>query len=75
VLALVTWSQRDDPHWFGARIPDTPLTVEFVQISSGKGADVYRMFEGRTLVEAHPDAKEAAQRTTFILNLKPACLP
>jgi hypothetical protein len=75
VLALVTWSRRDDPHWFGARIPDTPLTVEFVQISSGKGADVYRVFEGRTLVEAHPDAKEAAQRTNFILNLKPACLP
>jgi hypothetical protein len=21
VLALVTWVQRDDPHWFGARIP------------------------------------------------------
>jgi mono/diheme cytochrome c family protein len=22
VLALVTWAQRDDPHWFGGRIPD-----------------------------------------------------
>ncbi|MGA8939566.1 MAG: cytochrome P460 family protein, partial [Acidobacteriaceae bacterium] len=21
VLGLVTWRQRDDPHWFGARIP------------------------------------------------------
>jgi hypothetical protein len=30
VLALVTWAQRDDPHWFGGRIPDTPLKVEFV---------------------------------------------
>ena len=23
VLALVTWLQRDDPHWFGARIPSS----------------------------------------------------
>ena len=30
VLALVTWAQRDDPHWFGARIPDVPQSVEFV---------------------------------------------
>jgi hypothetical protein len=30
VLGLVTWAQREDPHWFGARIPDRPLSVEFV---------------------------------------------
>ena len=24
VLALVTWVQREDPHWFGASIPDSP---------------------------------------------------
>ena len=24
VLALVTWTQREDPHWFGGRIPDAP---------------------------------------------------
>jgi Cytochrome P460 len=32
VLALVTWAQRDDPHWFGARIPDVSLSLEFVEI-------------------------------------------
>jgi hypothetical protein len=75
VLALVTWAQRDDPHWFGGRIPDTPKMVEYVQISSGRGADVYRVFEGRTLVETHPDAGDTARRTRFILNLMPASLP
>jgi mono/diheme cytochrome c family protein len=73
VLALVTWAQRDDPHWFGGRIPDTPLAVEYVQISSN--TDTYRAFEGRALVEEHVDAKSAGQRTNFILNLKPAPLP
>jgi hypothetical protein len=49
--------------------------VEFVQISSGKGADVYRVFKGGTLGETYPDASEAEQRINFILSLKPASLP
>ncbi len=73
VLALVTWVPRDDPHWFGGRIPDTPLAVEYLQISPS--TNTYRAFEGRALVEEHADAKSAAQRTNFILNLKPAPLP
>jgi hypothetical protein len=75
VLALVTWAQRDDPHWFGGRIPDTPLKVEFVQTSSGNYTDIYRAFEGKALTEAHADGQTAAQRTDFILNLKPVSLP
>jgi mono/diheme cytochrome c family protein len=75
VLALVTWSQRDDPHWFGGRIPDTPQRVEFVQISSCGSTDGYRVFEGSALVETHPTAGDAARRTSFIRNLKPASLP
>jgi len=75
VLALVTWAQRDDPHWFGGRIPDTPLEVEFVQTSSGNGTDIYRVFEGKALTEAHVDSQAAAQRTDFILNLKSVSLP
>lgn len=73
VLAIVTWAQRDDPHWFGGRIPNSPLAVEYVQISSN--ADAYRAFEGRALVEEHVDARSAAQRKNFILSLKPAPLP
>ena len=75
VLALVTWAQRDDPHWFGGRIPDTPLKVEFVQTSSSSGADIYRVFEGKALAETRRDTQDAAQRRDFILNLKPASLP
>jgi hypothetical protein len=75
VLALVTWAQRDDPHWFGGRIPDTPQRVEFVQKAVGRGTDGYRVFEGSALVETHPTAGDAAQRTSFIRNLTPASLP
>src|SRR6187402_1734844 len=31
VLSLVTWQQKEDPHWFGGSIPATPIRVEFVQ--------------------------------------------
>ncbi len=34
--ALVTWTDRDDPHWFGARIPDKVVSVETVQNSQGR---------------------------------------
>jgi hypothetical protein len=36
VLGLVTWRQREDPHWFGARIPGEVVSVEFVEVGTGK---------------------------------------
>ena len=74
VLALVTWVQRDDPHWFGARIPDAPQSVEFVQIAAPAQPTTYRRFAGATLAEDHTSAV-AAQRLQLILSLPPAALP
>jgi hypothetical protein len=75
VLALVTWVQRDDPHWFGARIPDTPRSVEFVQVAAAGQTSSYRRFTATGLVEDHPAPDVAAQRTSFLLGLAPARLP
>ncbi len=75
VLALVTWAQRDDPHWFGARIPDMPLSVEFVQVSSAGEASRYRHFAGTGLTETHLSAGTETQRVRFMLGLAPASLP
>lgn len=66
VLALITWAERDDPHWFGARIPDAPSTVEFVSIGPQE-VPRYRRFGGST--------SDAAQRTALLLALRPASLP
>jgi hypothetical protein len=74
VLALVTWAQRDDPHWFGGRIPDSPASVEFVAVGP-KNASSYRRFEGAHLREAHPPSTSLAQRISFLVGLKPASLP
>ena len=75
VLALVTWAQRDDPHWFGARIPGAPQSVEFVQVAAAGQTGSYRRFARTGGVEDHPAAGEAAQRTNFVLSLVPARLP
>jgi hypothetical protein len=72
VLALVTWTQRDDPHWFGARIPDRPLSVEFVEAG---GQPHYRRFSGTALEEDEGATKLAAERASFMLGLSPAPLP
>ena len=67
LLALVTWAQWNDPHWFGRHIPDTP--------SEGRVcADIYRMFEGKALTTTHATTQRAEPRTDFILTLKPVSL-
>lgn len=75
VLALVTWAQRDDPHWFGGRIPDAPLSVEFVQVASAGQTNSYRRFAGNGLTEDHQPASVAVARTNFVLDLTPARMP
>ena len=74
VLALVTWTQRDDPHWFGGRIPDSPISVEFVTVGP-QNASSYRRFDGPNLAEPHPPSASIAQRTSFLVGLKPTSLP
>jgi hypothetical protein len=74
VLALVTWVQRDDPHWFGARIPDQPQAVEFVQVGAA-GAKSYSRYDGAGQLQDHAGSSTASQRTDFMLSLPPARLP
>jgi hypothetical protein len=62
-LALVTWQQRDDPHWFGGSIPDKTVSVETVELATS----TYRNF-GAT--SSTPERRKA-----FILALTPAKLP
>jgi Haem-binding domain/Cytochrome P460 len=75
VVALVTWAQRDDPHWFGARIPDAPLSVEFIEVVADAPTVMYKRFAGAELTEDRPPDSVVAQRAKFITGLAPARLP
>ena len=65
VLGLVTWREREDPHWFGARIPGEVVAVEFVEVGSGKD----RAFVGR------PWREVAGASAGAILGMKAAVAP
>jgi hypothetical protein len=65
VLGLVTWRQREDPHWFGARIPGQVVSVEFVTV--GTGGD--RKFVG------NPWQEVAGTAATEIEGMKAAVAP
>ena len=75
VLALVTSAQRDDPHWFGARIPSAPQLIEFVQVQSEGSGNSYRRFGGVDLVRSPAGTATEAARVKLILGLAPVRLP
>ena len=69
VLGLVTWRQREDPHWFGARIPGAVVSVEFVVVGATAGC---RKFTGAPLREV---AGCGAERIAEIEGMKAAWTP
>jgi hypothetical protein len=78
VLALVTWSTKEDPHWFGGSIPAKPTRVEFAQAQATGANNVswsYSRYEGSPLkkVDVAPDA--AAQRAASLASQKAAVMP
>jgi hypothetical protein len=77
VLAVVTWKQRDDPHWFGATIPSHPQSVEFLTISSTPEAPpVYERYQGSPLARIENiDAQTVQKRVVSILSERAAVMP
>jgi hypothetical protein len=60
-LAVVTWAQRDDGHWFGARIPQRFVSMELVTVvvgAGGKASARYQRFgpDGRLASTSDQDA-------------------
>jgi hypothetical protein len=79
ILSMVTWTQRDDPRYFGAKIPDQVRSVEFVSIqiaADGKTAFAYQKFEGTPLksVPGLPDATQT-ERAAYLLGQRAAVMP
>ena len=75
VLALVTWSQRDDPHWFGAKIPGAPQSVEFVSIPV-RQSPAYQRYEGPELkLVTNADPEATAKRIDYLISQRAAVMP
>jgi len=78
VLSLVTWHQQDDDHWFGAKIPAAPATVEFVMVGK-TGSELsygYKLYEGTQLTETTvKEGGSAHDRIAYILSQTAAAMP
>jgi Cytochrome P460 len=79
ILSLVTWNQRDDPRWFGAKIPAAPKSVEFVIITatpSGALTFSYQIFEGSPLKKvAAQQGSAPSDRASYLLSQRAAVMP
>jgi len=78
-LALVTWSQKEDEHWYGALIPGTILSIEQVRFEGSTkdlSPPLYERYEGSPLKKSTGDLSETAKaRTAYILGQKASVLP
>jgi hypothetical protein len=77
VLGLVTWSQRDDPHWFGAKIPSAAQSVEFVTFPPTAGGPAgYERYQGSPLSRAvNIDPDSTQRRIDSIVSQRAAVMP
>jgi hypothetical protein len=79
VLALVTWTQRNDPRWYGAKIPARVSSVEFLTVGAlpdGHATYSYLEYSGAPLKQASAEQTAAPSgRALFLLAQRAAVLP
>jgi hypothetical protein len=73
VLSVVTWSQQEDPRWFGGNIPEKTIAVEFVRVT-GPGAYSYQRYEGSPLKKVE-DSAAPNDRAAYVLSQRAAVMP
>jgi hypothetical protein len=77
-IALVTWTRRDDPRYFGAKIPDRIRSIEFVSVTElpGETNFAYEKFEGSPLTKTQSDESDKpSSAAAALLNQRAAVLP
>ena len=75
VLSVVTWSQQEDPRWFGGSIPRKTMVVEFVKVT-GPRAYSYERYEGSPLKKvANGEGAVPKERGAYLLAQRAAVMP
>jgi hypothetical protein len=79
VLSLVTWTEREDERWFGAKIPDRVKSVEFVSVevaADGLQSYSYREYEGTPLtMVSEQKGLTPNDRAAYLLGQRAAVMP
>ena len=77
-IALVTWTRRDDPRYFGAKIPDRIQSIEFVSVTElpGETNFAYSKFEGSPLAKTQSEeSAKPSPAAAALLDQRAAVLP
>jgi Cytochrome P460 len=79
VLAIITWSQQEDPRWFGGKIPGSVRSVEFLEVQAALDHEqtyLYSMYSGTPLRKSVSIAeKSPTSRAACLLAQKAAVMP
>ena len=78
VLCVITWSQEEDPRWFGGNIPGDVRSVEFLEVrcSQDHGTYLYTLYGGSPLRKlASTEEKSPTGRATYIVGQRAAVMP
>ncbi|WP_158797535.1 cytochrome P460 family protein [Pedobacter sp. L105] len=77
VLALITWKQKDDDRWFGAKIPGKLQSMEMINTTAAPGAAAtvtYKHYDGDQMA-LNPDTLVNQERIKYIFDQKPSVMP
>ena len=78
-LSLVTWTQQEDPRWFGARIPAKVKSVEYVMVKTGpdhRTAYTYESYEGSPLKKTlAQQGSTPTPQAAYLLSQRAAVMP
>jgi hypothetical protein len=74
IVSLVTWSQRDDPHWFGGRIAKALHSIEMLSYDSAV-APAYVYYEGEERVKKATLPLDMQARVKYIMAQKASVMP
>jgi len=77
VLAMLTWKQKEDEHWFGANIPGDLQTLEMIRTSPDAQKSVkvnYQRYEGKKLT-LKQDTTGNDKNIKYIFEQHPSVMP
>ena len=79
VLCVITWSQEEDPRWFGGNIPGDVRSIEFLEVQSSQdhgGTYLYALYGGSPLRKlASTEEKSPTGRAAYIVVQRAAVMP
>ena len=70
-IALTTWQQRNNPNWFGSRVPGDAQRIELIEFTAA--GPTYRAFARPGFQEQ--SGADAAERIALITSMKAVALP